>query len=106
MIDELKSVKLIEFDDMVYMKELAFNENIEILDKKYIVAATTVKTLPPARSDKSDLYLMLVSLIPNEVKVSLTNDDIGIGPNLKARSRFANLKFIEKKFINTKLGFT
>ena len=60
---------------MVYKKELTYNEIIDILDKSFIGAITSGGTQPPARSEKSDLKLMLETLIPNEKKVNVTNDD-------------------------------
>ena len=50
--------------------ELTYNENVDILDRKYIAGSTTGHTLAPSIYEISDLNLIIKSILPNEVKVN------------------------------------
>ena len=64
--------------------QLTYEEIIDILDIEYIAGSTNGYTLPPGVYVVSDLKLMLKSLLHDDVKVSLTMDDIGLRSNLTA----------------------
>ena len=61
---------------MVYRKELTYDETVDILDVKYITGSTIGYTLPPGVNEITEIYLMLMSLLPKDEKVNVTVDDI------------------------------
>ena len=61
---------------MVYTMGLPYDETVDILDTNNIGASNIVCTSPPGLSKKSDVNLMLKSLLPNEVRVILAIDNI------------------------------
>ena len=88
---------------MVYEMELPYNEIIDILDVKCIAGSTIGYTLPPGVYEISDINLMLMSLLPSEVNVKITTDDIRLKSNLTTNK---TKKFTKKScFLNKKLGF-
>ena len=101
-IEKLKSIRCNDLEDMVYRMELTYDGNIDILDKKYIGASTTGYTLPRGIYEISDLNLMLKSLLPDDVEVNITNDDISLRSNL---TTYKTIKFTKRSFY-TILGFT
>ena len=67
---------------MVYRFQLTYDEIIDILDLKYIPTTTKGHTLPPGMYEIIDINFMLKSLLPKEVKVSITIDDIRLKSKL------------------------
>ena len=63
--------------------QLTFDEIIDILDIKNNPTKITGYTLPPGAFEVSDIDLMLKSLLPNDVKISITTDNIRLKSNLK-----------------------
>ena len=61
--------------------ELSYNEVLDILDVKYTATSTTGYTLPPGLYEISVNNLMLKCLLPNDVKVNITIDDIRLKSN-------------------------
>ena len=57
---------------MVYGYQLTYDEILDILDLKYVPTSTIGYTLPLALCEIIDIKLMLKSLLPKEVKVSIT----------------------------------
>ena len=55
---------------------------MNILDLKYITGSTKVYTLPPGVYEFMDINFMLKSLLPKEVKLNITIDDITLKSNL------------------------
>ena len=53
---------------MIYRLELTYEENVDILDVKYISGSTIEYTLPPGIYESSDLNSMLKSLLSKAVK--------------------------------------
>ena len=100
---ELKRVKYEDLEDMVYRMELTYDEIVDILDIKYIPGSTIGYTLPPGLYEISDINLMLKSLVPNGVKVKITNDAIRLRSNLTTNK---TIRFTKKSFIYTKIRFT
>ena len=61
--------------------EITFNQFIDIVDKKCTATSSTAYTLPKSVYEVSDFKLMIMSLMPNEVKVKITIDDIRLRSN-------------------------
>ena len=70
---------------------------------KYFDTETIGFILPHGVYEASDFNLMLKSLLPDEVKINNTIDDIRLKPNL---TFIKTLRFTEKSFFFTILGFT
>ena len=87
---------------MIFRMELTYGEIVDLLDIKYIAGSIIVYTLPSRYNANSDLNLMLMSFLPNEVKTNFTIDDIGL------RSKFTSNKTIKlrrKMVSNLKQSF-
>ena len=56
--------------------ELTYHEAAEILDTKYFPTSSTRYTLPTGVYEIIDVNLLLRSLIPDDVEVKITIDDI------------------------------
>ena len=102
-LEELNNSKYNDLEDLVYRFQQTYDENIDILELKYIPTTTIGYTLPPCIYEIIDFYLMLKSLLPNEVKVKITIDDIRLKSNLPTNK---TIKFGRKHFFYTFLGFT
>ena len=55
--------------------QLTFYEVMDVLDRKYFPSKRTGYTSPPGINEISDFNKTLEYLLPNIVKVSITNDD-------------------------------
>ena len=73
------------------------------MDVKFIARSTKGFTLPPGFYEITDIYLMLKSLLPKEVQVKITIDDIRLKSNLTTNKRN---KFTKRSFFYIILGFT
>ena len=102
-IEELKNVKYNDLEDLVYRMQLTYNEIIDILDLQYIPTKRTGYSLNPGIYEVVDLNNTLKYILPDNVKVSITIDDIRLKSNLKINQ---TLFFTEKSFFYTILGFT
>ena len=96
-------MKYNDLEDMVYRMEITYDEFIDILDMKHIGAKTIGYTILPRINEISDSILLLKSLLQSEVKVNITIDDIRLRSNFTS-NKF--IKFTQKLFLYTKLGFT
>ena len=83
--------------------QLTRDEIIDILDLKYISTKTTGYSFNPGIYEVIDLNNVLKYILPDNVKVSVTIDDIRIKSKLKI---IQTLIFTEKSFFYTILGFT
>ena len=83
--------------------QLTYDEIIDILDSKYISTERRGYSLNPGFYEVIDLNNTLKHILPNNVKVSITIDDIRLKSNLKINQ---TLIFTEKSFFYTILGFT
>ena len=63
---------------MEYRVQLTYDEIVDIFDLKYIPTTTIGYTLPPGLYDIIDIDYLLKFLLPKEVKVNITIDDIGL----------------------------
>ena len=83
--------------------KLTYNEIIDILDLEYIPAKRTGYTLNPGIYEVIDLNNALKYILPDNVKVTITIDDIRLKSNLKINQ---TLVFTNKSFFYTISGFT
>ena len=102
-IEELKNVKYNDLEDLVYRMRLSYDEIVNILDLNYIPTKRTGYSLNPGMYEVVDLNNTLKHILPDNVKVSVTIDDIKLKSNLKINQ---TLIFTEKSFFYTILGFT
>ena len=82
-LEELKSEKYNDLEDLVYRFQLTYDENIDKLDPKFIPTKRTSYSLALGISEIIDVNLMLKHLLPNNVKISFKIDDIGLKSSLK-----------------------
>ena len=64
---------------MVYRMELTYDEIMNVLDLIDTSATSIGCNLPPRFYEISDLISMINYLLPDEVKVNITIDDIRLG---------------------------
>ena len=102
-IEELKNIKYNDLEDLVYRMRLSYDEIIDILDLNYIPTKRTGYSLNPGIYEVIDLNNTLKHILPDNVKVNITIDDIRIKSNLKINQ---TLIFTKRSFFYTILGFT
>ena len=102
-IEELKKIGYNDLKDLVYRMRLSYDEIMNILDLKYIPTKRTGYSLNPGLYEVVDLNKTLKHILPDNVKVNITIDDIRLKSNLKINQ---TLIFTEKSFFYTILGFT
>ena len=90
-------------EDMVYRLQLTYDEILDILDLKFIPTRRTGYSLNPGIYEIIDLNNSLKYILPDNVKVNITKDDVRSKSNLKTNQ---TLIFTEKSFFYTILGFT
>ena len=81
---------------------LTYNEIVDILDLKNIPTEKIGYSLNPGIYEVDVLNNTLKHILPDNVKVTITNDDIRLKSNLKINQ---TLIFIEKSFSYTISGF-
>ena len=82
---------------------LSYDEIMDILDLKYIPTKRTGYSLDPGIYEVIDLNNALKHILPDNMKINITIDDIRLKSNLKINQI---LIFSEKSFFYTILGFT
>ena len=102
-LEDLKNAKFNDLEDMVYRFQLTYDEIMDVLDLKYIPTKRTGYSLNPGIYETVDLNNTLKYILPDNVKVDVTIDDIRLKSNLKTNQ---TLIFTEKSFFYTNLGFT
>ena len=102
-LQELKIDKYNDLKDLVYRMQLTYDEIMDILDLKYIPTKRIGYSLNPGIYEVIDLNNTLKYILPTNVKVSITIDDIRLTSNLKINQ---TLLFTNKSFFYTILGFT
>ena len=102
-IEELKKVGYNDLKDLVYRMRLSYDEIMNILDLKYIPTKKTGYSLNPGIYEVVDLNNTLKHILPDNVKISITIDDIRLKSNLKINQ---SLIFTERSFFYEILGFT
>ena len=68
---------------MVYRFQLTYDEIMDILDLKYIATKRTGYSLNPGIYEVIDFNNTLKYILPNNVEVNITIDDIRLKSNLK-----------------------
>ena len=101
-IEEIKKVGYNVLKDLVYRMRLSYDEIMNILDLKYIPSKKTGYILDPGIYEVVDLNNTLKHILPDNVKVNITIDDIRLKSNLKINQ---TLIFTERSFFYTILGF-
>ena len=102
-LEDLKNAKFNDLQDMVYRFQLTYDEIMDILDLKYNPTKRTGYSLNPGTDEVVDLNNTLKYILPDNVKVNVTIDDIRLKANLKTNQ---TLFFTEKSFFYTILDFT
>ena len=102
-LQELKNVKYNDLADLEYRMQLTYDDIIDVLDLKYISTKRIGFSLDPSIYEIVDLKNTLKHILPDNVKVNITIDDIRLKSNLKINQ---TLIFTEKSFFYTILGFT
>ena len=102
-LEELKNAKYNDLGDLVYRMQLTYDEIMDVLDLKYISTKSIGYSLNPGIYEVVDVNNTLNLVLPDNVKVSVTIDDIRLKSNLRINQ---TLLFTEKSFFYTILGFT
>ena len=102
-IEELKNNKYNDLEDLVYRMRLSYDEIMDILDFNYIPTKRIGFSLNPGIYEIVDLNNTLNHILPNNMKINVTIDDIRLKSNLKINQ---TLIFTERSFFYTILGFT
>ena len=102
-IEELKKAIYNDLEDLVYRMRLIYDEIMDILDLNCIPTKRTGYSLNPGIYEVVDLNNTLNHILPDNVKVNITIDDIRLKSILKINQ---TLIFTEKSFFYTILGFT
>ena len=82
---------------------LSYDEIMDILDLNYIPTKRTGYSLNPGIYEVFDLNDSLKYILPDNVKINVTIDDVRLKSNLKTNQ---TLIFTEKSFFYTFLGYT
>ena len=82
---------------------LSYDEIMDIIDLKYISTKRTGYSLNPGTYEIDDLNDTLKYILPDNVKVTVSIDDIRLKSNLKINQ---TLIFTEKSFFCTIVGYT
>ena len=82
-LEELKIVNYNNLEDMVYRFQLTYDEIVNILDLKYISAKRAGYSPIPGIYEVVDSNNTLKYILPDNVKVNITIDDIRLKSNLK-----------------------
>ena len=82
-LEELKNAKYNDVEDMVYRFQLTYNEIMDILDLNYIPTKRTGYSLNPGFYEVVDLNNTLKQILPDNVKLNITIDDIRLKSNLE-----------------------
>ena len=95
LLEELKNSKYNDLEDMVYRFQLTYDEiiKLDILDLKYIPTKRIGDSIPPGMYGILDMKFKLKHLLPKQVKVDISVDDIRLESNLKINQ---TLIFTEK----------
>ena len=94
-LEELKNVKHNDLEDLVYRFQLTFDEIIDKLDLKYTPTKRTGRFLNAGTYEVVDLNSTVKYILPDDVKVSVTIDDVRLNSNLKINQ---TLLFTKKSF--------
>ena len=102
-LEKLGILKYNDPEDMVHRFQLTYDEIIDTLDLKHIPTKRTGYSLNTGIYEVVDINNTLKYILPDNVKVTITIDDVRLKSNLKINE---TLIFTEKSFFYTILGFT
>ena len=97
-IEALKNIKYYDLEDLVYRMRLTYDEFMDILDLNYIPTKGTGYSLNPGIYEVDGLNNTLKHILPDNVKVNITIDNIRLKSNLKKIQLYyllKNLSFIQ-----------
>ena len=103
LLEDLKKIKYNDLEDLVYSMRLSYDEIIDLSDLKNIPTKRTGYSLNLGIYEIVDLNNTLKYILPDNVKVSVTIDDIRLKSNLKTNQ---TLIFTGKSCLYTILGVT
>ena len=92
---DLKRVTHRDLENMVCRLQITYDEIVDVLDVKYIPASTKGYTFAPGVCEVTDITRMLKTLLPKDVKVKITIDDIRLKSNLTTNK---TIRFTKKIF--------
>ena len=101
-LEDLKTSKYHDLEDMVYRFQLTNDEILDALDLKYIPTTTIGYTVPPGMYGIIDFDFILKFLIPKEAKVEITVDGVRLRSILTTKKI---IRFTKKSFFYIILGF-
>ena len=81
-LEELKKVKYNDLEDLLYWKQLTYDEIIDILDLNYNPSKRTSYSSKPGRHENSAWDKTLQYILPYNLNVSFTIDDNRLKSNL------------------------
>ena len=96
-------MKYNDLEDLVYRLQLTYDEIIILLDSKDSPTKRKRYSLNPGIYEVVDLNSTLKYVQPDNVKVSVTIDDVRLKSNLK---NYQTLIFTEKSLFHAILGIT
>ena len=88
----MKEAKYNDLEDLVYRMQLTYDEIMDILDLKYISTKRTGYSLNPGIYEVVDINNTLKHILPDNVKVNITIDDVRLKSNLKTNQTLFSLK--------------
>ena len=94
-LEELKKARYNDIEDLVYRMQLTYDKIIDILDLKCIPTKQVSYSLQPGKYEVVDLNNTSKNILPDNVKVTVTFDDIKLKSNLTTKQ---TLIFTEKSF--------
>ena len=94
-LEESRNVKYNDLRDLIYRTRLSYDETIDILDLEYIPTKRIGYSLNQGIYEVVDLNNTLKFILPDNVKVSITIDDIRLKSIIKINQ---TLIFTEKSF--------
>ena len=80
-LEELRNVKHNDLEDLVYRFQLTYDEIMNILDLKYIATKRSGYSSNPGNYEVVNINNTLKHILPNNVKVNITIDDIRLKSN-------------------------
>ena len=82
-IEELKNAKYNDLEDLVYRKQLTYDEIIKILDSKYIPTKRMGYSIEPNIYNVVDLHKTLKNILPNNIKIIVSIEERKYKTDLK-----------------------
>ena len=99
---ELGRLKYKDLYNMVYRKELTYDDFLDVLDAKYFAGSVFRIASQPGISESNDIIWRLKSLLPADAKANFKFDGIRLRWNITKNKA---IKFPKKSFFYTLLGF-